>query len=204
MADFDGGNHQRLVVNAPAFAARFPTHIGFVHLDVPIRLAADPILVGSHHARAELVQDAESRLVTGQAKLPLELHRRHAGRLAGDEVGRPEPDAEGHMTALHHRAHGQARLAAAGPASQDAGPGGDAERFAHNAAVGAGKAFAPACLFQIGGAGGVVGEKPLELGERFREGEVGAIENATLLSASDTLALRAVCVNRTIMLSEGI
>jgi hypothetical protein len=62
MADFDGGNHQRLVVNAPAFAARFPTHIGFVHLDVPIRLAADPILVGSHHARAELVQDAESRL----------------------------------------------------------------------------------------------------------------------------------------------
>jgi hypothetical protein len=43
---FDGGNHQRLVVNAPAFAARFPTHIGFVHLDVPIRLAADPILVG--------------------------------------------------------------------------------------------------------------------------------------------------------------
>jgi hypothetical protein len=123
------------------------------------------------------VQDAESRLVTGQAKLPLDLHRRHAGRLAGDEVGRPEPDAEGRMTALHHRAHGQARLAAAGPASQDAGPGGDAERFAHNAAVGAGKAFAPACLFQIGGAGGVVGEKPLELGERFREGEVGAIEN---------------------------
>ena len=81
------------------------------------------------------------------------------------------------MTALHHRAHGQARLAAAGPASQDAGPGGDAERFAHNAAVGAGKAVAPACLFQIGGAGGVVGEKPLELGERFREAEVGAIEN---------------------------
>jgi hypothetical protein len=108
------------------------------------------------------------------------------------------------MTALHHRAHGQARLAAAGPASQDAGPGGDAERFAHNAAVGAGKAFAPACLFQIGG---VVGEKPLELGERFREGEVGAIENVHShlpLSASDTLALRAVCVNRIIMLSEGI
>jgi hypothetical protein len=93
-------------------------------------------------------------------------------------------------------------MAAAGPARKDAGPGGDAERFAHNAAVGA--AFAPACLFQRGGAGGVVGEKPLELGERFREGEVGAIENATLLSASDTLALRAVCVNRTIMLSEGI
>src|SRR4051794_8245375 len=110
------------------------------------------------------------------------------------------------MTALHHRAHGQARLAAAGPASQDAGPGGDAERFAHNAAVGAGKAFAPACLFQIGGAGGVVGEKSLELGERFREGEVGAIENVHShpLSASDTLALRAMCVNQTIMLSEGI
>src|SRR3954471_23158536 len=69
--------------------------------------------------------------------------------------------------------------------------------------LGQAKPSAPACLFQIGGAGGVVGEKPLELGERFREAEVGAIENATLLSASDTLALRAVCVNRTIMLSEG-
>src|SRR4051794_24462089 len=43
--------------------------------------------------------------------------------------------------------------------------------------LGQAKPSAPACLFQIGGAGGVVGEKPLELGERFREGEGGAIEN---------------------------
>ncbi len=46
MKKFDGGNYQRLVGKAPAFAARLHTHIGLVHLEVRISLAADPILVG--------------------------------------------------------------------------------------------------------------------------------------------------------------
>jgi hypothetical protein len=42
-----------------------------------VRLAADPVLLGPYHARAELVQDSEGGFVPCQPKL-LELNRRHA------------------------------------------------------------------------------------------------------------------------------
>ena len=48
--------------------------------------AANPVLIGSHHARAELVQNAEGGLISRQPKLPLKLHRRHALRLAGNQA----------------------------------------------------------------------------------------------------------------------
>ena len=60
--------------------------------------------VAPHHARAQLVQDAEGGFISCQPKLPLKLHRRHARRLAGDQIGGPEPDAERRMAAFHNGA----------------------------------------------------------------------------------------------------
>lgn len=105
LADFDGGGHQHLVVDTTSFAARPSADIGLIHLDVDFWQSADPVAVGTHHASAELVQDAEGCFVTGQSKLPLELDCRHSRCLACDEVSRPEPDAERDMAPLHHSAN---------------------------------------------------------------------------------------------------
>ena len=73
MADFDGSSHQRLVVNASAFTTRPASNIGFVHLDMLSCPGTDPVLIGPHHTRAELMQDAEGGFVPRQPKLPLKL-----------------------------------------------------------------------------------------------------------------------------------
>jgi hypothetical protein len=101
MANPDSGGHQRFMVDAAALAARPSTDPSFIDLDVLFRATADTVLVRPHHASAQFVQDAESGFVSCQPKLPLKLHRRHARRLAGDEIGGPEPDTEWRMTALH-------------------------------------------------------------------------------------------------------
>ena len=75
------------------------------------------------------MQNAEGGLVSRQPKLALKLHRRHAVRLAGDEVGRPEPNAQRRMAALHDGPDGQSRFATAMAASQNAGTIFEAERF---------------------------------------------------------------------------
>jgi hypothetical protein len=53
--------------------------------------AADPVLIRSHHPRAEFVEDLKRRLIARQTKLSLKLHGRHAGCLAGHQIGRPKP-----------------------------------------------------------------------------------------------------------------
>ena len=78
------------------------------------------------------------------------------------------------MAALHNRAHGQARLTPASAAGQDASARGDAERFAHDAAIRAGETILPTDFSQIGGACCVVGEKSLKFRERLRERQIGA------------------------------
>ena len=137
--------------------------------------AANPVLIGSHHARAELVQNAEGGLISRQPKLPLKLHRRHALRLAGNQISRPEPNAQRRMAALHHGSHGQSRVATAMAASQNAGT--IFKRFPNRPAVRADEPLAPTGLFQVGGTGRIIRKKPLELGERFREWQIGAGEN---------------------------
>jgi len=83
------------------------------------------------------------------------------------------------------------RLAAAFTAGQDARPRGDAERFADFPAMGAGETLGPSGLFKIAGAGRVVREKPLKLGEGFRKRERGAVENVHGHSLSHPLDTRA-------------
>ena len=114
LADFDGSGHQRLVVNASAFTARPASDITLVDLDIFSFSGTDPVAFGPDHASAELVQDAEGGLVPAQPELPLKLHRGHALRLTGDQVGSPEPCAQGCAAALHHGADRHSRLAAAG------------------------------------------------------------------------------------------
>ena len=153
---------------------------------MPDRRAADPVLIRSHHAGAELVEDAEGGLVTRQAKLALELHRRHAGRLTCDEVGGPEPDAERGMTALHDGPDHQPRVLETFSATQDAGAVVETEWFSAGLTVRANETAVPTGLLQIGCARRVVGKKPLELGKRLREGQIGVVENVharVLLSA---------------------
>jgi hypothetical protein len=134
-------------------------------------------LVGSYHAGTQLVEEAKSRFVARQAKLSLELDSGHARRLAGEEVGGPKPSAKRHMASLHHRAHGQPRIPAAGPATQDTGASREPEWFSDHAAVRAGEASIPACFLQIDGARLVIWEKLLKLRKRFREWQIIASKN---------------------------
>ena len=76
---------------------RESVHQPMSRLSQHVRLAADTILIGPHHASAELVENAEGRLIARQAKLSLKLNRRDAGRLAGDQISRPKPCAQRHM-----------------------------------------------------------------------------------------------------------
>ena len=101
------------MVNTSTLSARTAAHPGFIDLDVFSGFSADTVLVGPHHADAELVKDLESGLVTRQSELPLELDGRHAGRLTGDQVSCPEPYRERRVRALHDCAGGKAGVATA-------------------------------------------------------------------------------------------
>ena len=125
------------------------------------RSGPDP---GAPSPRAELVEDLERRLVARQAKLSPKLHGRHAGCLAGHQIGRPKPYAQRRVRARHDRSHRQSGVTAALAAAQDARTICEAERLSRRLTMGANKPVAPASLLQVGGAGRVVGKKSLELG----------------------------------------
>jgi len=177
MTHFNGAGDEDFVMDASALAARSSADPRLVNFDMLTGPTADPVPVGPHHGRAELVENAKGGLVSREPKLALELHGGHAGRLAGDEVSGPEPYAQRRMAALHDGPGRQSRLAAAFATGQDAWTRGDAERFADLPAMGAGKTLSPSGLFKIAGAGNVIREKPLEFGERFRKRERRAVEN---------------------------
>lgn len=89
MAHLDGAGDQNLVVHAAAFAARPATDPAFVHLDMLVRTATDAVPIRANHSGAQFVENLKSGLITRNAELPLELHGRHAGGMAGDQIGRP-------------------------------------------------------------------------------------------------------------------
>ena len=139
--------------------------------------AADPVLIRAHHPRAEFVEDLERRLVARQAKLSPKLHGRHAGCLAGHQIGRPKPYAQRRVRARHDRSHRQSGVTAALAAAQDARTICEAERLSRRLTMGANKPVAPASLLQVGGAGRVVGKKSLELWERLWEPKIATPVN---------------------------
>jgi len=164
-------------VNAPALATRATADPGFIDFDVIAGSAADPILIRSNHAGAELVEDLKGGFVTGKPDLALELCGGHAGGLAGHQIGRPEPHAQRRMGALHDRACRQPGVAAAFPAAQDAGSAGEAKRRSRRLAMGADETVTPPRLLQVGGTSRVVREKSLEIRKRLRKRKVIALQN---------------------------
>jgi hypothetical protein len=101
-------------VNAAALAARATADPSFIDFNV-ITGAADAILIRSNHGGAELVENLKGGFVARKPDLALELRRRHARRLASDQIGRPKPHAQRRMGALHDCACHNAGVAAAFP-----------------------------------------------------------------------------------------
>ena len=166
LADFDSACDQHFVGDAPSLAARSTADPAFIDLDVLVRLAADPILIRTNHSSAEFVEYLECRFIARQSKLPLELHCRDAGRLAGDQIGRPEPHAQRRVSALHNRSYRQANVATALAAAQNPGSVYETERLSSRLlAMGADEPIAPPSLLQVGGARRVIGKQPLEIGK---------------------------------------
>ena len=122
------------------------------------------------------------------------LHGRHAGCLAGHQIGRPKPYAQRRVRARHDRSHRQSGVTAALAAAQDARTICEAERLSRRLTMGANKPVAPASLLQVGGAGRVVGKKSLELWERLWEPKIATLVNVH--EHGRTLPLVAVGDNR--------
>src|SRR5450432_77824 len=150
-ANLDSGGYQRFVVDASALAARPSADPGFIDLDMLFRPTTDTVPVRPHHAGAQFMQDTEGGFVSCQPKLALKLNRRHARRLAGDQIRGPEPDAERRVTTLHDRACQEAGLASTRTAFQNTGSGCNAEGLADHATMRAGKAIRPTGASKIGG-----------------------------------------------------
>ena len=70
----------------------------------------------------------------------------------------------------------------------------EAERLSRHLTMGANEPAAPASLLQVGGAGRVVGKKPLKLWERLWEPKIATLVNVH--EHGRTLALVAVGYNR--------
>ena len=71
--NFDSTGYEDFVMDAPTFATGSPADVGFISLDMLVRLAADAVLIGTHHASAQLVENAKGCLIARQPELPLKL-----------------------------------------------------------------------------------------------------------------------------------
>src|SRR3990170_4395351 len=177
LLNLDCAGDENHVVNASALVASTTADIGFVGLDVFSWVATDPILVGTHHAGSEFVKNLESSLVTRQSELPLELDGRHAGRLAGDQVGCPEPHRERCVRSFHDRASGEARIAVAMATPENAGAIGKAVRLSGCLAVVTDESTAPSGALKVGRAGRFVRKQSLELRKRARKWQIASLKH---------------------------
>ena len=59
LPNLDRASDENHVVNASTLATGTPTNIGFIGFDVFSKLAANPILVGTHHAGPQFMKDLE-------------------------------------------------------------------------------------------------------------------------------------------------
>ena len=75
-------------------------HLRFIDFNNVLQWVA----VRVDHRPPKLVQQQPRRLVTAEAKLGLELPRRHPVRMTGDDVRGEEPCPQWQMAAMHHRA----------------------------------------------------------------------------------------------------
>lgn len=159
-------------MDASTFATGPAADVGFISFDVLVGFAADAVLIGTHHAGAQLVENAKGRLVARQPELPLKLNGGYSRSMAHDQIGRPEPNIQRCMAALHDGASQKAGLTTTCSALQYARPLSDPKGFRHDVAEWAHETVSPAGAFQIRRASGVIREKSLELGKGFRECQI--------------------------------
>ena len=133
--NLDGSGDKYHVVNASTLAASAAADVGFIGFDMLSGVTANPILVGAHHAGPQFVKNLEGGLISRQPELPLELDGRHAGRLAGNQVGCAEPHGERCVGTFHERARSDARIAVAMTAPTNAEAIGEAIRLSGCASV---------------------------------------------------------------------
>ena len=117
-ADLDGTDHDRLgtVAHPPTSAPDFdPAHIGLIDL----YLAGDAVPLRSNHGSSQLLQESPRCFVAPETELPLQLHRRDAWRVGGDQVGGRKPIPKGQSRAMEHRARSNRDLVTAFPAFED-------------------------------------------------------------------------------------
>ena len=90
---------QHLVMDPMAFAACPATDVSFINFDMLIGQASDAVLIGPYHAGAQLVEDAECRLVARKPKLSLKssriLSKNKAGRALSLRASRPRRRSAG-------------------------------------------------------------------------------------------------------------
>ena len=86
-------------------------------------------------------------------------------------------------------------VSAALATAQNARTASEAERLSRRLAVRADKPAIPPRLFQVGGAGRVIGKKPLEFGQRLRKRKLVALKDVQD-DHGKILALVVVGVNR--------
>lgn len=164
--NLDRTGDENHVVNASTHAASTAADVGFIGFDVFSGVATNSILVGPYHAGPQFVKNLESSLVAWQSELPLELDDRHAWRLAGDQVGRPEPHRERCVRAFHDGASSETRVAVAMMTPTNAGAIGEAIRLSGRAAVVTNEPSVPSGVLKVGRARRFVREQSLKLRKR--------------------------------------
>src|ERR1035437_342404 len=168
LAYLNGPNDRRLMVNAASFALGTAAHKRLIHFDRI--LGSDSVALRSHHARAQLVEHLECRLVARQAQLPLKLESRLAGRLRRYEVSAPEPRRQWCVAGLHDGAGRKRNIGKASTASQNHRRSlSEAVRLANIPALETRKPVRPSQVFKVSCAGRVIGKDPLKFGECRRE-----------------------------------
>jgi hypothetical protein len=175
--DLDRTSDENHVVNASALAVSTTADVGFISFDMLSGVAANPILIGTHHADPQFVKNLESSLVTRQSELPLKLDGRHAGRLAGDQVGCPEPHRERCVRTFHDGASREVTIVLAVATSQNRWAIGETIGIAGRCATRTDEPAAPSCALKVSRARRLVREEALELRQRARKRQIASFKH---------------------------
>ena len=175
--NLDRTSNENHVVNASSLAASTASDVCFIGLDVLSGVATNPILVGTHHAGPQFVKNLESSLVTRQSELPLELDGRHPRRLAGDQVGRPEPHRERRVRAFHNGASREVAVVLAVATSQNGWAIDETIGIAGRSATRTDEPVAPSSALKVSRACRLVMEEALELRQRARKRQIATLKH---------------------------
>ena len=176
VAYFNGSGDDRLVVHASAFTACSTAHIGFVDLDVFIWFAPDLILIRAHHANTQFVKNLIGRLVPRKPELSLKLNGRDTRRLAGDQIGRPEPYRQRRVSTLHDGAGSEVAIDLALTTPKNSRAVGESIGLAGHCTARTNEPILPARTFKISRARSFVREQSLKFGKRARKWQITSLK----------------------------